>query len=133
MHPVTNSPRVGEVHNPQLDPANCGITRLDVLENENANLRHRVARLERRLDELSAQSAKRLEFEERRLQWEQESEAKRIQLEQERMAKEFECRRTEQEERRRKENEDKEERKHLFGLVMRSQQHSSSEGDNEEQ
>lgn len=132
VHAVTSSPRIGEGQNTQLDPLQTSLPRQPA-ESDAEHLRGRITRLERQLDNLSELSKKRLEMEERRLQWEQDRESKRLQLEQERVAKEFEDRQAEREDRRVKEQVDKEERKRLFDLIVRSQRQSPSEAENAEQ
>lgn len=93
-------------------------------------LRWRVERLERRLDDVIDMSKKRLDYDERRLVWDKEKECKRLQIEQERILKEFEERKAEREERRQREIVDKEERDRILKIILNARDPTLSEGDN---
>lgn len=80
VHAATSSPRIGEGQNIQLDSMQAGLPRQSP-ESETEQLRARIMRLEKRLEDISQMAKKHLEYEERRLQWEQERENKRLQLE----------------------------------------------------
>lgn len=121
VHAVTSSPRIGEGQNIQLDPLQAGLPRQSP-ESETEQLRARILRLEKRVEDISQMAKKRLEFDERRLQWEQDRENKRLQLEKERIEKEYEDRRAEREERRRRDESEKEERERVLNMILRSQQ-----------
>eukprot|EP00177_Eucheuma_denticulatum_P005933 GFKZ01010819.1.p2 GENE.GFKZ01010819.1~~GFKZ01010819.1.p2 ORF type:complete len:480 (-),score=70.15 GFKZ01010819.1:2965-4404(-) len=129
VHAVTSSPRLGEGQNIQLDTVQAGLPRHSP-ESETEQLRARILRLEKRLEDISQMAKKHLEYEERRLQWDQERENKRLQLEKDRIEKEYEDRRAEREERRRRDESEKEERQRVLNIILRSHQQPQSGSDN---
>lgn len=132
VHAVTSSPRIGEGQNIQLDPLQPSLPRHSS-DNGTEQLRAHLLRVEKRLDEFSQMTKKRLELDERRLQWEQERENKRLQLERDRIQKEYEDRRAEREDRRRKEESEKAERERMLELLLRSHQQPQGNAENPEQ
>lgn len=133
IHPVANSPRVREMPTNMLDRTHDGAPRNETLKKDNLHLLDRVACVERRLDELCALSAKRLEVEQRRFQWEQECETRRRQVEEERRGQEIEEKKIEREGRRLKDSKDQENHRQLLDLIMRSHAQNTGEGVTEEQ
>ena len=124
---VPNSPRIGEGQNIQLDPLPSSLSRQNS-DQETVQLRHHVAKLERILEDVISLSRKRLELDERRLNYERDRDQERHQLEKDRINKEFEDRKEEREDRRRREERDNEERERLLKMLLRNPDLNGPEG-----
>ena len=120
VHAVPSSPRIGEGQNIQLDPLPSSLSR-PPSENDMAQLRRHLLKLEHILSEEIHMSHRRLKYEERRLVWDRDREAKRLALEKERIDKEYEDRKQERQERLRREERYNEDRERILKILVRNQ------------
>eukprot|EP00178_Gracilaria_changii_P001916 TRINITY_DN1280_c0_g3_i1.p1 TRINITY_DN1280_c0_g3~~TRINITY_DN1280_c0_g3_i1.p1 ORF type:complete len:586 (+),score=89.90 TRINITY_DN1280_c0_g3_i1:143-1759(+) len=119
--------------NIQLETPGCVQGRAELqghnASGSNAHVCMHCGKLERVLQQILHMMQKKVEVDERRLEWEKQCELKRQQMQKERVEREMRERELEREERRQKDVSHKEERQRLLELIARGRAHMASGGD----